>query len=139
MKPRAPSVKIARADAGAFLCAAHAMTARAWVVVDKSGSSWTAWLSPRPGAPKADLAAAFRAAYALELQRAKLMRAGLPLRAERLKRLLSLDSFSKMEGEGTVLSDERKAEIAALLAEDGQMGPGFHDPRGIRKNWEDLK
>jgi hypothetical protein len=139
MKPRARSIKIAGAEATAFLLAAHALTEAAWVVVDKTGRSWSATLIQRPGAPVVDLAATFRAAYETERLRAAIERAGRPLRAERLRRLLALDGAVAAATPAPALSLERLAEIEALLAEDAAQrstGPGEHS---VRTPWEDLR
>lgn len=140
MKPRAVKVSIAKARPLPFLRAAHALTASAWVVVDKSARGWSAWLMPRPGAlkgppsgaPNVDLAKVFRAEYAAQEVRAGLEKSGRPLRAERLRRLLAADGSVEAPSAPS-LPPERLAEIEALLAEEAA------DPAGIRTPWEELR
>lgn len=133
MKPRAVKVAIAKARPLPFLRAAHALTARAWVVVDKTARGWAASLAARPGASKTDLAKAFRAEYAAQAVREELERAGRPLRAERLRRLLAADGAVETPA-APALAPERLAEIEALLAEEPAA-----DPAAIRTPWEELK
>lgn len=132
MKPRAVKVSVAKGRPLPFLRAAHALSAYAWVVVDKSARGWSASLMPRPGAPKIDLAKAFRAEYAAQEVRAELEKSGRPLRAERLRRLLASDGSVEAPSAPS-LPPERLAEIEALLAEEAA------DPAGIRTPWEELR
>ncbi|UPT75703.1 MAG: hypothetical protein M0D55_08540 [Elusimicrobiota bacterium] len=132
------SVRLSSVDETAFFCAAHALTDRAIVVVERSGKSATARLWPKgPGSGKS-LAAEFRREYENQALRWRLTREGLGLRAETLRRALALAAAAggRLEAPAASLTPAQKAEIAALLAE-ADADPGPRDPLGIATPWED--
>ncbi len=137
MKPA--SVRLPSVDETAFLCAAHALTARAWVLAERSGRSGTVRLWPKKGAGKG-LAEEFRREYANQLLRWSLTRGGLGLRAEALRRALALaeSAGGRAEAPAASLTPEQKAEIAALLAE-AEADPGPRDPLGIARPWSEVR
>jgi hypothetical protein len=113
-------------DALAFAGAAYLMTADAYVALGKNA----VWL--RPKSSKADLSARFESLYAEQLAFWRQARAEKGDRAETQQRALALANPTALADETFFgeLSDERKAEIAALLAE-----PPVDDALGIARTW----
>ncbi len=133
-------VRLASVDENALLGAAYAMTADAYVLVSRKGKGGAVELRPKKKlAPKA-LAAAFRREYTNQLLRWSLSRDGLGLRAETLRRALTLAAAAggRTQMPQATLTPEQKAEIAMLLAEaDADTGP--KDPLGIMQPWEESR
>lgn len=140
MKSAFTVVRLAAVDEDALLGAAYALTADAYVLVEKKGKGGSVVLRPKAKiAPKA-LAEAFRREYENQKLRWALTRGGLGLRAETLRRALELASAAggRPEAPQASLTPEQKAEIAALLAEaDADKGP--KDPLGITQPWEESR
>lgn len=140
MKPAASVVRLASVDEDAFLGAAYALTADAYVLVEKKGKGGSVILRPKAKlAPKA-LAEAFRREYENQKLRWALTRSGLGLRAETLRRALDLAAAAggRTEAPQATLTPEQKAEIAALLAE-AEADKGPKDPLGITRPWEESR
>lgn len=106
-------------DRRAFLDAAYAMIAHAWVRLDEAKGRLGVFLEAKSGRG-AGLAAAFRAAYAESRARRAAARAERALEAAALSRALELaDRVDARRREPEpALAPERLAEIARLLAED---------------------
>ena len=137
-KSRAVAVRLpARGDRRAFLEACARLTPRAWVRLDEKGGRLLAALSPRAGGG-AGLARAWRAEYADALARRSAARAALALDAAVLSRALALAEHvdARRREPPPELPAERKAEIAALLAE-AEAAP--KDPLGIATPWSERK
>jgi hypothetical protein len=125
-KPAAKiSVKIRKPDPLALSGAAYLMMDAAYCILEKDGAT----LTPKPGAPKEDLAERFRVLYRDQLARWSLAAATLDLRAEALRRAMS----PAAAGAAAELSPQAKREIAALLAE-AESEP--RDPRGVASSWD---
>jgi hypothetical protein len=124
-------------DRSAFLDAAYRLIERAWVRVDERGGVLRAVLSPRAGS-SAGLAGDFRAAYAAAAALRRSERRARSLEAAILTRALELsDHFdARLREPPPALSAERRAEIAAVLAEAEAAPP---DPLGLRVPWEELR
>jgi hypothetical protein len=113
-------------DALALAHAAYLMTADAYVALGKN----SVWL--RPKSAKVDLAARFESLYSEQLAFWKQARADKGDRAETQQRALALANPTALADDAFFgeLSEERKAEIAALLAE-----PPVDDVKGIARTW----
>lgn len=124
-------------DRRAFLEACARVTPRAWVRLDEKAGRLSAALVPRGGGG-AGLAAAWREAYDDAFARRKSARAELALEAAVLSRALALAEHvdARRSEPPPELSAERKAEIAALLAE-ADAAP--KDPLGIATPWSERK
>ena len=132
------TVTLASVDDTAFYCAAHALTDRAIVIVERSGRGGRARLWPKAGGSAKSLAAGFKREYENQVLRRRLDREGLGLSAETLRRALALAEAAggRAEAPAASLTPEQKAEIAALLAE-ADADPGPRDPLGITRPWEE--
>lgn len=131
-------LRLAFVDELALLGAAYVMTQDAYALVTRKGKGGKVELWPKKEiAPKA-LAAAFRREYANQRLRWTLTRDGLGLRAETLRRALTLASAAggRTQAPQATLTPEQKAEIAALLAE-AEADKGPRDPLGITQPWEE--
>lgn len=140
MKPASVVVRLASVDENALLGAAYLMTADAYALVGRKGKG--GWVELRPKkrqTPKA-LAEAFRREYENQKLRWELTREGLGLRAETLRRALALAEAAggRPQMPRASLTDEQKAEIAAMLAE-AEADPGPRDPLGITQPWEESR
>jgi hypothetical protein len=137
-KSKAVAVRLPpRGDRRAFLEACARLTPRAWVRLDEKNGRMSAALTPR-SASAAGLAAAWRAEYDEALARRRSARAGLALEAAVLSRALELAAHvdARRREPPPELASERKAEIAALLAE-ADAAP--KDPLGIATPWSELR
>jgi|GEM_PF-2250667 len=137
-KSKAVAVRLpSGGDRRAFLEACARLTPRAWVRLDEKSGRLAAALAPRAGGG-ADLAAAWRAAYDDALSRRRSARAELALDAAVLSRALALAEHvdARRREPPPELTAERKAEIAALLAE-ADAAP--KDPLGIAMPWSERK
>lgn len=133
-------VRLASVDENALLGAAYLMTQDAYALVTRKGKGGAVALWPKKNQSPKALADAFRREYANQLLRWSLTRGGLGLRAETLRRALTLAEAAggRVQAPQATLSAEQKAEIAALLAEaDADMGP--RDPLGITLHWEESR
>lgn len=118
------AVKLREPEPLALSGAAYLMMDVAYCILEKDGVT----LTPKPGAPKEDLAERFRALYRDQSARWSLAAATLDLRAEALRRAMTPVAAGAAE-----LSPEAKREIAALLAE-AESQP--RDPRGVAASWD---
>jgi len=137
-KSRPVSVRLpSGGDRRAFLEACARLTPRAWVRLDERNGGVSAALAPRAGGG-AGLAAAWRAEYDEALARRRSARAALALDAAVLSRALVLAEHvdARRREPPPELPPERKAEIAALLAE-ADAAP--KDPLGIATPWSQLR
>ena len=133
-------VRLAAIDELAFLGAAHALTADAYVLVSRKGKSGAVELWPKAKISPKALAEAFKREYENQRLRWALTRDGLGLRAETLRRALDLAAAAggRPQAPQAQLTPEQKAEIAALLAE-AEADAGPKDPLGITKPWEESR
>ena len=121
-----------RVDALAWALAAYSLIGEAYVSVGAS----SAWLRPKDGAPAAPLAERLQALYA---ERAAFLRQARSARGSRLALLAKTLALADQAGAGQPdafgeLPAERKAEIAALLAE-----PPVEDVFGIARSWSETR
>lgn len=128
-------VSMKAADELAWLGAAYAMTAEAYVLVEDGAVA----LWPKKRATPAALARAFAAEYESLAVRWAAARGGLGVRAEVLRRALALLA-ERPSGEEAAprLDDEQAERIRALLAE-ADADPSPQDPLGIRTPWSELR
>ena len=140
MKSASIVVRLAAIDEDAFLGAAYALTADAYVLVEKKGKGGSVVLRPKAKVRPQALADTFRREYTNQLLRWALTRGGLGLRAETLRRALELAQAAggRPEAPQASLTAEQKTEIAALLAE-AEADKGPKDPLGITRPWEDVR
>jgi hypothetical protein len=124
-------------DRRAFLEACARLAPRAWVRLDEKNGRLLAALAPRSGGG-AGLAQEWRVEYDEALLRRRGARAALALDAAVLSRALALAEHvdARRREPPPELTAERKAEIAALLAE-AEAAP--KDPLGIRLPWSERK
>lgn len=139
MLPRAPKSVVVRLPAGgdrrAFLEACARLMPDAWVRLEDKKGVVRAHLTGRPGAD-ADLARDWRRAYAEVLSRRRAAGAARALEAAVLSRALELAEHvdARRREPPPELPAERRAEIAALLAE-AESAP--KDPLGIAVPWSE--
>ena len=130
-------VRLASVEENALLGAAYVMTQDAYVLVKRSGKAGSVELWAKKKIAAKVLAEAFRREYDNQRLRWALSRGGLGLRAETLRRALTLAAAAggRPQAPQATLTPEQKAEIAALLAEaDADQGP--RDPLGITQPWD---
>jgi hypothetical protein len=125
-------------DENAFVCAAQAMIAYAHVAVGRNAVWMRSKLSTNSSRNESvdTLAKKFEAAYAEQARLWRELRAMKKSREAQLAQVLSFAAPAAPSAELDFgeLSAERKAEIAALLAE-----PPVEDVHGIRTTWMDQR
>ena len=133
-------IRLASVDEDALLGAAYALTADAYVLVEKKGKGGAVTMRPKAKLTPKALTDAFRREYENQKLRWALTRGGLGLRAETLRRALELAAAAggRTEAPQATLTPEQKAEIAALLAE-AEADKGPKDPLGITRPWEESR
>lgn len=137
MSARRPvEVVFPRADLRALREACLRLADRAWIRLDLRGGKVVAALTPRGKA--AGLAADLRAACEEAKARRRARAAARAFDAAAMSRALDLAAHvDAVRREPTPeLSPARRAEIAALLAEDAAAP---RDPLGLRVPWSELK
>lgn len=135
MPPEPVRVVLPR-DAGrlAVLGTAYLLSERAQAAVSTERGCPVLTLTPRAGADAAGLREEALRVFEGQRLRWALAVAGAPLKAELARRAVA--AASRAAGAGASISDEDRARIAALLAEDKIE---LADPAGIRTTFSALK